>query len=438
MNKPKKRSGSRWWWALLLLPVIGGGLLATGIVKPPGASADPTTLVKVETATADLTTFRVSVTGPGSLEAVSSMDIKPSVSGTLSMIVKEGARVNKGELIARLETTTFNRNLENARLQLEKARIALESTKLNQANNRSSQNQSLQNAQSQIDNAKLDLSGAQSNYTNMQRLYKAGGASQNQLDETRRSLEKAENSLATARLSLQTTQSTQNIKSSTDTQDLRNQELAIRQAEISVQTSQTDLANSKIYAPFNGIVSSVTGQIGGSVGGSSILTLIEDSRVKIPVQVDETEIAKVKVGQSAEVTLDALPDETFRGKVTAVSPKAVVQQNIAVFYATVTVENPELKLRPGMTSEVEIIAQEFQNVVVIPKRAVQTVRNRTYVNLQKRDGTEELTRVTIAAEDGTNVVIDSGLAARDRVILTTKERTTSTTTTQGTPPSGGP
>jgi HlyD family secretion protein len=364
------------------------------------------------------------------------MDIKPSVSGTLSMIVKEGARVNKGELIARLDTTTFNRNLENAKLQLEKARIALESTRLNQANNRSSVNQSLQNAQSQIDNAKLDLSGAQSNYTNMQRLYKAGGASQNQLDETRRSLEKAENSLATARLNLQTTQSTQNIKSSTDTQDLRNQELAIRQAEISVQTSQTDLANSKIYAPFHGIVSSVTGQIGGSVGGSSILTLIEDSKVKIPVQVDETEIAKVKVGQSAEVTLDALPDEAFTGKVTAVSPKAVVQQNIAVFYATVTIENPELKLRPGMTSEVEIIAQEFQNVVVIPKRAVQTVRNRTYVNLQKRDGTEELTRVTIAAEDGTNVVIDSGLSARDRVILTTKERTASTTT-QGAP-SGGP
>jgi HlyD family secretion protein len=436
MNKPKKRKASRWWWALLLLPAIGGGLLATGVVKPPNANADPTKLVKVETATADLTTFRVSVTGPGSLEAVSSMDIKPSVNGTLAMIVKEGTRVTKGQLLAKLDTTTFNRNLENARLQLEKARISLESTKLNQANNRSSVNQSLQNAQSQIDNAKLDLASAQSNYNNMQRLFKAGGASQNQLDDTKRSLEKAENSLATARLNLQTTQSTQNIKSSTDTQDLKNQELAIRQAEISVSSSLTDLASSKIYAPFNGIVSSVIGQIGASVGSLSILTLIEDSRVKIPVQVDETEIAKVKVGQRADVTLDALPDETFTGKVTAVSPKATVQQNIAVFYATVTIENPELKLRPGMTSEVEIIAQEFQNVVVIPKRAVQTVRNRTYVNLQKRDGTEELTRVTIAAEDGTNVVIDSGLSARDRVILTTKERTASTTT-QGAP-SGGP
>jgi HlyD family secretion protein len=430
MSKPsKKRSRSRWWWALLLLPAIGGGLLATGIVKPPGADTDPSKLVKVETATADLTTFRVSVTGPGSLEAVSSMDMKPSVNGTLAMIVKEGTRVTKGTLIARLDTTTFNRNLENAKLQLEKARIALESTKLNQASNRSNQNQSLQNAQSQVANAKLDVEVAQSNYQNMQRLFQAGGASQNQLDETKRSLEKAENSLATARLNLQTTQSSQNIKSSTDTQDLRNQELAIRQAEISVSSSQTDLASSKIYAPFNGIVSSVSGQVGSSISGSSILTLIEDSSVKIPVQVDETEIAKVKVGQTAEVTLDALPDETFTGKVTSVSPKAVVQQNIAVFYATVTIENPELKLRPGMTSEVEIIAQEFQNVVVIPKRAVQTVRNRTYVNVQKRDGTEELTRVSIAAEDGTNVVIDSGLSARDRVILTTKERTTTTTTT---------
>jgi HlyD family secretion protein len=441
MNKPKKRKASRWWWALLLIPVIGGGLLATGVIKPPSATEDLSKIVKVETAVADLTTFRVSVTGPGSLEALTSMDLKPSVNGTLAMIVKEGTRVNKGQLLARLDTTTFNRNLENAKLQLEKARIALESTRLNQANNRSSQNQSLQNAQSQIANAKLDLSTAQSNYSNMQRLYKAGGASQNQLDETRRSLEKAQNSVTTAQLNLETTQSTQNIKTSSDTQDLKNQELAIRQAQISVQTSQTDLASSKIYAPFNGIISSVTGQIGASVGGSSILTIIEDSSVKIPVQVDETEIAKVKVGQRAEITLDALPNETFIGKVTNVSPKATVQQNIAVFYATVTINNPELKLRPGMTSEVEIIASEFQNVVVIPKRAVQTVRNRTYVNVQKRDGTEELTRVTIAAEDGTNVVIDSGLQARDRVILTTKERTTSTTTTQSggfASPPGGP
>jgi HlyD family secretion protein len=425
----KKRRALSFWWALLL-PAIGGGLLATGVIKPSGA-VDPSKIVKVETATADLTTFRVSVTGPGSLEAVTSMDLKPSVNGTLSMIVKEGTRVAKGVLLAKLDPTAFARSIENAKLQLEKARIQLETTRISQATNRASQSQSLENAQSQVANAQIDLNSARSNFANMQRLFQAGGASQNQLDETQRSVEKALSSLATANLSLRTAQSNQGFKSSSDTQDLKNQEIAIRQAEISLSTSQTDLANSKIYAPFDGVVSSVTGQVGASVGGSSILTLIADGSVKIPVQVDETEIAKVKIGQRAEVTLDALPDESFTGKVTAVSPKATVQQNIAVFYATVTVENPELKLRPGMTSEVEIIAQEYQNVVVIPKRAVQTVRNRTYVNLQKRDGTEELTRVTIAAEDGTNVVIDSGLSPRDRVILTTKERTTSTTTPGG-------
>ncbi len=435
MNKKRKISKS--WWALLLVPMIGGGLLASGIVKLPSAASSATKIVKVETATADRTTFRVSVTGPGSLEAVTSMEMKPSVSGTLESIVKEGTRVNKGQLLAKLDSTTFNRNLENARLQLEKAKIQLETTRINQANNRVSQNQSLQNAQTQVSNAKIDLSSAQSSYANMQRLFQAGGASRNQLEETQRNLEKAQSSLASARLSLASATSTQGYKNSGDTQDLKNLELAIRQAEISVQSSQTDLANSKIYAPFDGIVSSVLGQVGASVGSSSILTLIRDSSVKIPVQVDETEIAKVKVGQAAEVTLDALPDETFIGKVTAVSPKATVQQNIAVFYATVTVENPELNLRPGMTSEVEIIAQEFQNAIVIPKRAIQTVRNRTYVNVQKADGTEELTRVVVAADDGTNAVIESGLEPRQKVVLTTKERTSSTTT-QGGGFGGGP
>jgi HlyD family secretion protein len=423
----KKRKANKLWWGLLLVPMVGGGLFATGVVKPPNATP-AASVVKVETATADRTTFRVSVTGPGSLEPVTSLDIKPSASGTLEFIVKEGARLQKGQLLAKLETTALARNVENAKLQLEKARIQLETTRINQANNRSSQNQSLQNAQTQVQNAQLDLSSAQANYANTQRLYEVGGVSRNQLDDARRSLEKAQSSLASARLALQTTQSTQNFKTSSDTQDLKNQQLAVRQAELSLSSSQQDLANAKLFAPFDGVVSSVTGQVGASVGGASILTFIADSSLEIPVQVDETEISKVKVGQRAEVTLDALPDETFEGKVTAVSPKATIQQNIAVFFATVTVLNPELKLRPGMTSEVEIIAQEFQNVVVIPKRAVQTVRNRTYVNVQLPDGTQELTRVSIAAEDGTNVVIEDGLSPRQRVVLTTKERTSSSTT----------
>jgi HlyD family secretion protein len=430
----KKRKASKLWWGLLLVPALGGVLFATGVVKPPNTTP-AASVVKIETATADRTTFRVSVTGPGSFEPVNSLDIKPSVSGTLEFLVAEGTRVQKGQLLAKLETTALLRNLENAKLQLEKAKIQLETMRLNQSSTRSSQNQSLQNAQTQVQNAQLDLQSAQSNYANTKRLYNVGGVSRNQLDDAARNLEKAQSNLASARLGLQTTQSSQTFKTSTDVQDFKNQQLAVRQAELSLSSSQQDLASAKVFAPFTGVVSSVSGQVGASVGNTSLLTLIDDSSLNIPVQVDETEIAKVGVGQRAELTLDAIPDETFLGKVTRVSPKATIQQNIAVFYATVTVQNPELKLRPGMTSEVEIIAQEFQNVVVIPKRAIQTVRNRTYVNVQKPDGTEELTRVIVAAEDGTNVVIESGLEPRARVILTTKERSASTTTTS---PTGGP
>jgi HlyD family secretion protein len=105
----------------------------------------------------------------------------------------------------------------------------------------------------------------------------------------------------------------------------------------------------------------VNAQVGGvgvsaSVSGSNaLLTLIDASSVDLPVQIDETEISQVKVGQQVDVTLDAFSGQTFTGTVTAITPSASVVSNIAVFYVTVNVPNPEFKLKPGMTAEGEII-----------------------------------------------------------------------------------
>jgi len=103
--------------------------------------------------------------------------------------------------------------------------------------------------------------------------------------------------------------------------------------------------------------------------------------------------------------------------VTAISPSARIQQNIAVFYVTVNIPNPERKLRPGMTAEGEIIVEEIPNALIIPKRAVQTVRNRAYVDVLQPDGGKETVRVVLGPDDGVNQVVLEGLEPRQSVVL---------------------
>jgi HlyD family secretion protein len=116
-TRPRAKRRLNPLWLLALIPIALIGLLASGIIKPPNSSSTDTT-AKLETVNATRGTFRVSVTGPGTLEAVQTLDVKPQVSGTILSLPKEGQRVTKGELIARLDQTTLQRTLENAQLSL--------------------------------------------------------------------------------------------------------------------------------------------------------------------------------------------------------------------------------------------------------------------------------------------------------------------------------
>ena len=439
-RRPKRRISP--WWALAAVPVIAGGLTLTGVIKlpsPPNAQASSAS--KVETTVASRGLFRVSVTGPGTLEAGQTLDVKPEVNGIIATLPKEGDRVTKGQLVATLERETLSRTAENARLSLAKAQAQLESTRANQANNRASQQQSIANAQAQFDNANLEVQTAQTNLSNAQRLFNIGGSSAQDVRNAQSALEKAQTNLSSARVSLTTAKNAVGIKANSDTQDLRNQQLAVDQANIQLKNALSDLAKAKVYAPTNGVVSSVSGQVGGPASSAGALfTLIDDANVELPVQVDETEIAKVKVGQRAEVTLDALEGQRFTGKVVRISPKATVVSNIAVFYVRVRLANPDRALRPGMSAEAEVISEEIQDAVTVPRRAVERVRSRAYLQVLPpaqpvAEGktpapidptTAERRRVKVGPDDGANIVVTEGLEPGEVVVLPTRGSTTTT------------
>jgi HlyD family secretion protein len=414
-TKPRRLSP---WWSLLLIPVVLISLFATGVLKAPTPAADQAAL-NLETAPATQGTFRLGVSGTGTLKAVSTFDIKPTISGTVQSLPSEGARVQKGQLVARLDDTTFARAVENNQLALNKALAQLEGTRATQASNRGTQAQTIASAQASFDNAQTEVNTATTTLANQRKLFDVGGVSAQDVRNAEAALSKATATLQSARVALEIARNAVNLKANSDAQDLRNLQLAIDQAKVQLRNAQTDLGKTKIYAPVSGVVSSVPGQVGGPASSQAALfTVINDNTIELPVQVDETEINKVKLGQKVEVTLDAVNDKTFSGKVTRISPKAEVVQNIAVFYVTVSLPNSNRALRPGMTGEAEIISRELPAVVQIPKRALQIQNGVTSVQvLDPETKKPVLKTVQVGPDDGATVVIKGGLSAGENVVL---------------------
>jgi len=428
-----------WGWILAALLLLGGGI---AFRLTQGNQAAQTT--QTETATVTQGTFRVSVSGPGTLSAYQAVDLKPQVQGTITYVPKVGDQVTKGQMVVRIDPTTYQVAVDNAQLALKKAQAQLQSTRSTQSSSIASQQQAIGSTQAAYTNAQTALQSAQINLASIQRVYAAGGATKQELNNAQNTVDQAQSNLESARVSLQTTQASLGLKQSSNASDLRNLQLAVEQAQLTLKSAQRDLANTKLYAPFSGTVSVVNAQVGGvgvsaSVSGSSaLLTIIDTLSVNLLAQIDETEISNVRVGQKVNVTLDAFDNQTFVGKVTAITPSASVVSNIAVFYVTVNVPNANGKLRPGMTAEGEIITKEIQDALLVPRRAVQTVNGRSFVQVQKSDGTAEQVQVQTGADDSTNVVITGGLKEGDAVLLgsTTAKATGSSSSTQGGP--GGP
>jgi HlyD family secretion protein len=419
MTQARSRIRVPWLWLVVALVLAGLGGAAYWFLRPKPASAAPA----LETAPVQRGLFRVSVSGPGTLEAVQSLAVKPAVNGTVLRLPNVGDRVQKGQLVVELDPTNYNRALENARLALQKAQANLDKLRADQASTQATNRQNIASAEAAFANARRDLEAARTNLEATQKLFDLGGASAQSLQSARDAYAKAQASLEIAQVNLNTARQVLALRNNANAQDLKNAQIALEQARLEVKNAEENLANTKIYAPFDGVVSEVNAQV-GSIGvgatvnnSTALLTLIDDSSVNLPVQIDESEIAKVRVGQKVEVTLDAFSNETFQGVVTAISPSARIQQNIAVFYVTVNIPNPERKLRPGMTAEGEIIAEEIPNALTIPKRAVQTVRNRAYVDVLQPDGSKETVRVVLGPDDGVNQVVLEGLEPGQSVVL---------------------
>ncbi|GLV48497.1 RND transporter [Thermus sp. LT1-2-5] len=416
-------------WLFLLVAVVLG-VLGYFLLRPKKAVP---TVEAPEVYTVARGEIRVTVSGSGSLAPWQSLEVRPEVQGLLRSVVEEGTRVEKGQVVAELDPTPFQQTLESARSDLAKAEAALANAKAQGESALASLRASLKGAEVAYANAQASLATAQRNLEATRLLYQAGGASRQALLEAETAYENAKRSLENAEASLKAQREALALREAQLRADLRSQEAALAQARLALAEAEANLERTRVRAPFSGVVLSVAASPGAQVGPTAtLLTLGDLSRYRLVLEVDETEIAQVKVGLPVEVSLEGLPGETFRGRVEAVSPQGEVVNNIPVFKVTVSLPF-DPRLRPGMSADGEILVQELKDALVIPKRAVERVRGRAYVTLLREDGSTERVNVTLGLEDSTRVAVLEGLKEGDQVVLPRRGPGSSGTQRQGGP-----
>jgi len=199
--------------------------------------------------------------------------------------------------------------------------------------------------------------------------------------------------------------------------DVSSKKLSVRQALLNLQKAQRNVDSLTIRAPADGVVVSIPVELGNNIEESPVLAIIADTNhAEAVIQVDELDLAKLKVGLPAKVTVDAVGGKVFSGSVKSVAAEGTQQSGVAKFDVTVTIDSPE-GLRTGMTANVTIIAERRENVLLVPSRAIQ-VRGARHLVRVVREGqvTEVPVQIGLSGDNGTEVLGDT-LREGDLVVL---------------------
>ncbi|MHB1006631.1 MAG: efflux RND transporter periplasmic adaptor subunit [Chloroflexota bacterium] len=202
--------------------------------------------------------------------------------------------------------------------------------------------------------------------------------------------------------------------------DIALQQEQITQAQIGVKQAQIDLNGAKIVAPYDGVVAAISGNVGEQAGsGTAVVTLVDPKAIRIDATVDETDVAKVAVGKTAQITFDAIASQTFAGSVIAVAPTASVQQGVVSYLVSLKVDPKTYTLPNGITANVSIVVESRSDVLIVPSRAIRTVNRARVVDVQKPDGTTETRQVQVGLTgDQTQMTeITSGLSEGEKVVV---------------------
>jgi HlyD family secretion protein len=304
-----------------ILVIIAGVVLVLSL-----SSRNKNDVPKYDKKAIDKGNIEALVITTGSLNPVTTVDVGSQVSGKIDKLyVDFNSRVKQGQVIAELDQAQFITRVKQNEANYQSAEASLKKTKVT-------------------------------------------------LDNTKKKYDRAMNLFEKELISFEE-------KEAIETQyysamaDIQSSEARLKQAESQLDSSKVDLTYTIIKSPIDGVVINRRVNIGQTVAASFqapvLFQIANDlSKMQVECSVDEADIGKVKEGQKVRFTVDAFPDENFTGKVSQVRYAPEIVQNVVTYTTIVEVDNPELKLRPGMTATASVVTGEAKNVLRVPNSAL--------------------------------------------------------------------
>ena len=198
-------------------------------------------------------------------------------------------------------------------------------------------------------------------------------------------------------------------------------EAGVALARANVDLARVQLEYAKIYAPVPGVIASISTQEGETVAASfaapTFVNIIDLDRLEVQAYVDETDIGRIREGLEAFFTVDTYPDTDFRGRVTAIHPKAVIQDNVVNYIVTVEITDAQGRtLRPEMTANVTVFLEVRKGALAVPAAAVsRDGSDRSVMVLE--NGRRERRSVKVGRRDGGYLEILEGLTEGETVVI---------------------
>jgi len=294
-------------WLIILLIIIAAGVGAWFLFFNKKDD-----IAKVVTEKPQYGDISNSVTSTGTVQPVDTVMVGTQVSGTIqAMYADFNSKVKKGQLLAQIDKTVLAAQLQQIQANLASANSQLQYT--------------------------------QTNYERQSKLFNVGAVSK--VDE-----ETAQNAYRTAKAQVDNLQS-------------------------QITAAKKNLSYTEIYSPIDGTVLSRNVNVGQTVAASfntpTLFVIAKDlTKMQVQAAVDEADIGNVKVSQDATFTVDAFPDDVFKGYVKDIRLEPTVSANVVTYVTMIDAPNNEMKLKPGMTASVTIITKEDKNVLLIPAKAL--------------------------------------------------------------------
>jgi HlyD family secretion protein len=308
------------------------------------------------------------ISATGKLQAVVTVQVGSQVSGRISQLYADfNSLVKKGQIIARLDPSLFQAQLDQARGNLANAQARLRTAQNAVANAQAS----LSAAQANRNRLQAARDDAQRAHGRMDDILNTGAVSEREVEAAAATVAQSSAQLEQANAQVEQAQA-QLLSAQSQVDEAKAQ---VQQTQASVNLATANLGYTVIRAPIDGVVIARNVDVGQTVAASlqapTLFLIANDlTQMQVLADIDEADVGQLSVDNKVTFAVDAYPRDVFEGRVAQIRLNPQTVQNVVTYTAVVDVSNPELKLKPGMTANVTATVAETRNVLTVPNAAL--------------------------------------------------------------------